>query len=161
VHDAKLRWTKDTLYKILAWAHDAPPAHPHSDVLRSILIGLDDDRLEKTRQINALERQLAHLVVRTPYVLLLLLPGINLVSSAELAGEQGPIDFYAHPNNITGRAGLMPCRYQSEGVDVQGPLRRGGNLKLRAVLLQIADNLVRHNDYYRARADRWTSAGKD
>jgi transposase len=161
LHDAKIRSTKDTLYKILAWANDAPPAHPHSAILQTILAGLDDDRLEKTKQISAVERQLAHLVVRTPYVLLLLLPGINIVSSAELAGEQGPINLYAHPNNITGRAGLMPCRYQSEGVDVQGSLRRAGNLKLRAVLLQIADNLVRHNDYYRARAARWSTAGKD
>ncbi len=161
LHDAKIRCTKDTLHNILAWADDAPPALPHSAILQTILDGLDDDRLEKTRQINDLERQLAHLVVRTPYVLLLILPGINIVSSAELAGELGPIELYAHPNNITGRAGLMPCRYQSEGVDVQGPLRRAGNLKLRAVLLQIADSLVRHNDYYRARAARWQTAGKD
>lgn len=161
VQDAKMRCNKDTLYKILAWANDAPPAHPHSAILRTIFSPLDDDRLEKTRQIHEVERQLAHLVVRTPYVLLLLLPGINIVSCAELAGEMGPISLYAHPNNITGRAGLMPCRYQSEHVDVQGPLRRAGNLKLRAVLLQIADNLVRHNDYYRARAARWQNAGRD
>jgi transposase len=158
---AKIRFSKATLYNILAWANDAPPSHPHSAILGAILAGLDDDRLEKTRQIKLVEGQLAHLVVRTPYILLLLLPGINIVSSAELAGELGPIHLYAHPNNITGRAGLMPCRYQSEGVDVQGSLRRAGNLKLRAVLLQIADNLMRHNDYYRAHAERWQSAGKD
>jgi transposase len=161
VDDGKIRCTKSTLHDIVAWANDAPPAHPHSDILRTILSGLDDDRLEKTRQINAVERQLAHLVVATPYIMLLILPGINIVSAAELAGELGPINLYAHPNNITGRAGLMPCRYQSENVDVQGPLRRAGNLKLRAVLLQIADNLIRHNDYYRARAARWETAGKD
>lgn len=161
VHDAKIRCTKGALHKILAWANDAPPAHPHSAILQTIITGLDDDRLEKTKQINDVERRLASLVVRTPYVLLLAIPGINIVSSAELAGELGPITLYANPNHITGRAGLVPCRYQSEGVDVQGPLRRAGNLKLRAVLMQIADNLVRHNDYYRARADRWQRINKD
>src|SRR6202022_2574331 len=88
-HDAKIRSTKNTLYKTPPWANEAPPAPPHSAILQTILSGLDDDRLEKTRPINALERQLAHLLVRTPYVLLLLLPGINIVSSAELAGELG------------------------------------------------------------------------
>jgi transposase len=161
LHDAQLRCTKDTVAKILAWAEDAPPAHPHGACLQPIVAALDDDRLEKTRQISAVERSLASLVARTPYVLLLAIPGINVVSAADLAGELGPITDYASANRITGRAGLMPCRYQSEGVDVQGPLRRSGNRRLRAVLLQIADNLVRHNDYYRARADRWQIADKD
>jgi transposase len=159
--DAKIRHLKGTLANILAWAKDAPPAHAHSATLQTILNGLDDDRLEKTKQISAIERQLCHLVVNTPYLILLILPGINIVSAAELAGEMGPITLYADANNITGRAGLMPCRYQSENVDVRGGIRRSGNLKLRAVLLQIADNLVRHNDYYRARAARWASAHKD
>jgi transposase len=149
------------VHKVLAWAHDAPPAHPHATVLQPIIAGLDDDRLEKTKQIHAVERQLASLVVRTPYVLLLAIPGINIVTIADLAGEMGPIGLYPHPNNITGRAGLVPCRYQSEDVDVQGPLRRAGNLRLRAVLMQTADNLVRHNDYYHARAERWQLLDKD
>ena len=37
------------------------------------------------RSIPALERDLAALLVQTPYVLLLSFPGINVVSAAELA----------------------------------------------------------------------------
>jgi transposase len=159
--EARIRSPKTIVYKILAWAQDAPAAHPHAAFLHHIIARLDDDRLEKTKQINDVERQLAGLLVRTPFVLLLAIPGINIVSSADLAGELGPIWHYANPNRITGRAGLAPCRYQSENVDVQGPLRRAGNLKLRAVLTQIADTLVRHNDYYRARAKRWQLRDKD
>lgn len=159
--EAKIRFLKNSVHKVLAWAHDAPPAHPDNACLLNIVAALDDDRLEKTRQIRAVERDLASLVVRTPYVLLLAIPGINIVSTADLAGELGPIVHYADANHLTGRAGLVPCRYQSDTVDVQGPLRRCGNRKLRAVLMQAADNLVRHNDYYRARAGRWQALGKD
>jgi transposase len=158
---ANLHCTKATIGQILAWANDAAPAHPHAAFLLPIICSLDDDRLDKIRQINAVERQLAGLVVRTPYFLLLAIAGINIVIIADLAGEAGPMNCYAHANNITGRAGLQPCRYQSEGVDVHGPLRRLGNLRLRAALMQTANSLIRHNHYYRARATRWQILGKD
>lgn len=161
-HQAQLRCQRDTFHKILAWAEQAPPTLGHTLERRRQLISLDDDRLAKTQQILELERDLAHLVVRTPYLLLLAIPGINIVTIADLAGELGPIPLYLNANAITGRAGLMPTRYQSDRVDCpNGPLRRRGNRRLRAVLMQTADNLVQCNHYCRARAERWTRAGKD
>ena len=59
----------------------------------------------------------AGLLVQTPYVLLMGIPGINVVSAAEFAGEMGPIERYATARAITGRAGLFPSRYQSDHVD--------------------------------------------
>ncbi len=119
---AALRCRRDTLDKILAWAEQAPPAAGHAPDRRRILASLDDDRLAKTQQILGLERDLAHLVVRTPYVLLLTIPGLNIVSIADLAGELGPMALYVNANAITGRAGLMPSRYQSDQVDcANGP----------------------------------------
>lgn len=150
------RFRRDTLHTVLAWAQQAPPAHPLSQVHQLLLSNLDDDRLAKAAQINALERRLAHLAVQTPYARLLALPGINLVTVADLAGELGPIVLYLNANAITGRAGLMPSRYQSDQVDhADGPLRRRGQRRLRGVLLQTADNLIRHNHYYKARAALW------
>src|SRR5262249_14900176 len=73
--EAGLRCRADTLHKILAWAQQAPPDAGHSLERRRILVRLDDDRLAKTQQILELERDLAHLVVHTPYVLLLVIPG--------------------------------------------------------------------------------------
>src|SRR5438552_1362791 len=138
------------------------PDRGHTPQRRRVLVSLDDDRLAKTQQILELERDLAHRVVHTPYLLLLAIPGINIVSVADLAGELGPIALYLNANAITGRAGLMPSRYQSDQVDcANGPLRRRGNRRLRAVLMQTADNLVQCNHYFRARADQWTRAGKD
>ncbi len=104
---------------------------------------------------------MAHLVVRSPYLLLLVIPGINIVSTADLAGELGPMENYANPNAITGRAALMPCRYQSDQVDSHGPLRRAGNRRLRGALMQIAENLVKKNQHFQAKATNWSKAGKD
>ena len=162
VAQAKIVCRRDTLHKLLAWSEQAPPGHPHSLDLRRILHSLDDDRRGKTQQILELERTLAHLVVRTPYVLLLAIPGINIVTVADLAGELGPMYFYLNANAITGRAGLMPSRYQSAEVDhANGPLRRRGHRRLRAVLMQTVDNLVACNHYFHARAELWYRAGKD
>jgi transposase len=159
---AGLRCRPETFHKVLAWAEQAPPDAGHAPDRRRILACLDDDRLAKTQQILELERDLAHLVVHTPYVLLLAIPGINSVTIADLAGELGPMTFYVNANAITGRAGLMPARYQSDQVDrADGPLRRRGNRRLRAALMQAADNLVQCHHYFGARAEQWARAGKD
>jgi len=162
VDEAGIRCRASTLHKILAWASTAPPAHPLIDSVRRIIRDLDDDRTAKTRQILALERSIAHGLVRTPYVRLLIIPGINIVSAADLAGEMGPITHYASPNAITGRAGLVPSRYQSDLVDLaNGSLIRSANRRLRTALMQIADNLVVCNHYFHAKADLWRAAHKD
>jgi transposase len=158
---ANLACQQATLHKVLAWAEQAPPGHPQPLPLRHILQALDDDRLAKTQEIRGLEGALAHLVVGTPYVLLLAIPGINVVTIADLAGELGPITCYRNANAITGRAGLAPSRYQSDLVDCHGPLRHRGHRRLRAVLMQTADNLVHCNHYFRARAEQWRRLGKD
>src|SRR5262249_12372252 len=140
----------------------AAPGHPQVEWQRRILGDLEDDRLAKIQQIQALERTIAGFLVRTPYALLLIIPGINVVSAADLAGELGPIAHYANANAITGRAGVVPGRYQSDRVDLpDGPLLRRGNRRLRTALLQIADNLVACNHYFRARAELWQAACQD
>jgi transposase len=160
--EAGVRCRPATLRKVLAWAQSAPASHPQAECLRRLLISLEEDRLSKTRQIQELEGSCASLLVRLPYVLLLAIPGLNVVSAADLAGEMGPPAHYANANGITGRAGLMPTRYQSDRVDrPDGPLRRSANRRLRAALLQIAENLVVNNHHFQARAFLWRQAGKD
>jgi transposase len=158
---AQLRCRAETFHKILVWAKQAPPGHPQPLDLRRRLGTLDEDRLLKTQQILELERELAHHLVHTPYCRLLMIPGINVVSAADLAGELGPMAFYLNANGITGRAGLMPSRYQSDQVDHAGALVRRGNRRLRAVLMQAAENLVHCNQHFRARAQSWQRADKD
>src|SRR5207248_10029384 len=99
-------------------------------------------------EIQGLEREIASLLVRTPYVLLMSVPGVNVVSAAEYAAEMGPICNSANAHCITGRAGLYPCRYQSDQVDRSGRLVKCANRKLRFALMQIADNLISCNHYF-------------
>jgi len=150
-----------TLATIHAWALDAPSGHPQTSLLRTCLIHLDDDRLQKTKEIRRLDQDIATLLTTTPYILLLSIPGINVVSAADLAGEMGPIEHYANPNRITGRAGLRPARYQSDEVDRPGRLQRCANRRLRAALLQIADHLTHCNDYFLGKTERWHRLAKD
>jgi hypothetical protein len=82
------------------------------------------------------------------------IPGINVVSAAELAGEMGPITRYANANAITGRCGLYPSRHQSDQTDNdRGPIIRQANRRIRCALMRIADSLVCHCAYYRGLAD--------
>ena len=158
----KVRFQERTLETVVAWAKNAAAADVAGDLHRQIALANEDDRARKTLEIFALERDIAHRLVQTPYVLLMSFPGINVVSAADFAGEMGPVENYAHHRGITGRAGLFPSRYQSDRVDhADGPLVRRANRALRAVILGIADNLMLCNVHFRQLAGLWKLAGKD
>lgn len=151
-----------TLERVLAWARDAEAGGELPEVRQLVFRDLEHGRSTMVRQIARVERELARCLVRTPYVLLLAIPGINVTSAAELAGELGPISSYAGARQITGRAGLYPRRYQSDEVDhANGPLVRSGNRAVRRALMQIADNLVRCNHHFRESSARWLGQKKD
>jgi transposase len=158
----QVRFQQRTLDTVLVWAQNAAAADQAAELHRHIALAYEDDRHQKTQQILTLERDIAHRLVQTPYVLLMSFPGINVVSAADFAGEMGPIENYANPRAITGRAGLFPARYQSDRVDrANGPLVRRGNRALRAAILGIADNLRLCNLRFRMLSGAWKAAGKD
>jgi hypothetical protein len=147
---------------VLDWADQAAPGDVAADQHRRIALAYYRDRQQKSQEIHALERDIAARLVRTPYVLLLSFPGINVVSAADFAGEAGPIENYANPKSLTGRAGLRPSRYQSDEVDkANGPLVRNANRSLRAAILGIADNLIVCNHHFGVLATQWAAQGKD
>lgn len=157
----EVRFQQRSLQKVIAWAEQAAPPDPDALLQQRILTDLDDDRRGKVRQIQALELEVAASLARTPYVLLMAIPGINVVSAGELAGEMGPISHYANANAITGRAGLFPSRHQSDAVDRQGKIVRSANKRLRAALLRIADNLLSVNSYFKGQRALWGSKRVD
>jgi transposase len=159
----KVRHQLRTIDKVLAWAAQAAD-DPIQDGPMHHAIWTDLHELYQLvqRKIAVLERQLAGDLVQTPYVRLLAIPGINVVSAAELVAEMGPISAYANANAITGRAGLFPSRYQSDQTDHDsGSLVRHANRRLRYVLMRVADNLARHCHYYRGQADVDQARGVD
>jgi transposase len=162
LRQAGIRFQQRTVQTVLDWAAQAAPGDVAASQHRRIALALCEDRQRKTLEIQALERDMAARLVQTPYVLLLSFPGINVVSAADFAGEMGPIEHYANPRSITGRAGLRPSRYQSDQVDcANGPLVRHCNRSLRAAILRIADNLIVCNHHFQHLATLWKSQGKD
>jgi transposase len=156
LRDEKIHFQSRTVERIVAWSANAADADPMASHLSRIWQALYDDWQAKSLQLDRIECEMAETLVKTPYLLLLSLPGINVVSAADLAGEMGPIEHYAHARAITGRAGLFPSRYQSDTVDrADGPLAKHRNARLRAALLRVAENLVKCNTYYRSQAQLW------
>jgi hypothetical protein len=162
LREAKLRFHARTVEKVVTWSGNAAAADPLAVHVARVWQALHDDWQAKTVQITRLERELAEILVKTPYLLLLSHPGINVVSAAELAGELGPIEHYAHARAISGRAGLFPVRYQSDQVDhADGPLAQHANARLRAAWLRVADNLLKCNAHFRGKFQQWRQRGVD
>jgi transposase len=155
LRENKVRVQARTIEKVLEWAAQASRDHIEDGPLHhAIWTDLDELYQHSRRKIVDQERELAHVLVGTPYIRLLAIPGINVVSAAELAGEMGPITNYVNANAITGRSGLYPSRHQSDQTDRNsGPIIRRANRRLRCALMRIADNLVGHCAYYRAKAE--------
>jgi transposase len=159
---AKVRSHRPTLNKIVAWARSAPLADEPVSLHRRFFTEFDADRRAKLQLIRAIESDLAEPLSQTPYVLLLSIPGINVVSAAEFAGEMGPINRYVKARAISGRAGLCPSRYQSDAVDhPNGPLVRLANHDLRRAILIIADNLIRCNEHFGVLVAGWRLKNAD
>jgi transposase len=163
LRENNLRHQVRTLDKVLSWASQAAGNSIHDGPIHhAIWTDLHEIYQHFQQRIFALERELAGDLVQTPYIRLLAIPGINVVSSAELAGEMGPIAHYANANAITGRSGLYPSRHQSDQTDNDsGPIIRQANRRLRCVLMRIADNLACHCVYYRGQADVDEARGVD
>ena len=155
------KFQSPTLDKLLAWARQAAATDEDAAWRQRVWTELDETRQHLERQITRLELDIAELLVKTPYLWLLLLPGINVVSAADLAGEMGPIEHYANANAITGRAGLFPARWQSDEGDVTGSLVRCANRRLRAALMNIADNLTKCNPFFIGQSLVWEKADVD
>lgn len=151
-----IRFRRPTLERIVAWAASAAAPDPLAVLLHQIWCELDDLRQKMSEQIQVSERKMAEFLAQTPYVLLLSVSGINVVTAAELAGEAGPIELYPSAEAIKGRAGLFPSRYQSDEVDhSDGALARNGNRRLRCALMRIAGCLIDHHPQYRGLSEKW------
>ena len=150
-----------TLERAVAWAANAAAHDEMATAYARVWQTLLRDWKAKQAEILELERDLASLLVQTPYLLLLSYPGISVVSAAELAAETGPMENYASPRAISGRAGLFPSRYQSDQVDRGGNLSRYRNARMRAAWMLVAANMVKCNMYWQAKVARWNVGGAE
>lgn len=154
---AKVRFQTRTIERIVTWAPTAAEPSPLAELHTQQWRQLNEVRRLFDGQIVAAEQEMAGFLVKTPYILLLSVTGINVVSAARLAGEAGPIEHYASARAINGRAGLYPSRYQSDEVDhADGQLVRQCNRKLRGAAMLVAENLIKCHPYYRGLSALWS-----
>ena len=144
-----MRMMRPTINRLLAWAADAPSPDPGGALNRRIW----GDSVRLIEHIGSdilrYERDLVSYLVQTPFVLLLGMSGINVVSASGYGSEAGPITHYIKPSHLNGRAGLFPSRYQSDETDcADGPMVGGRNARLRDAVMEIVTNLILHNDYF-------------
>lgn len=160
--ETKVRFQSRTIERIVAWAGTAAEPSELAAMHTRQWQQLDQVRRLFEEQIAASEREMAGFLVKTPYVLLLSVTGINVVSAARLAGEAGPIEHYVSARAINGRAGLYPARYQSDEVDrADGRLVRQCNRKLRGAAMLVAENLIKCHPYYRGLSALWAQQKVD
>ena len=156
LNKTKVRFQTRTIERIVAWASTAAEPSELATMHTRQWQQLNEVRRLFDEQIVAVEQEMAGFLVKTPYILLLSVTGINVVSAARLAGEAGPIEHYASARAINGRAGLFPSRYQSDEVDhADGSLVRQCNRKLRGAAMLVAENLIKCHPYYRGLSALW------
>jgi transposase len=158
----KVRFQTRTIERVVAWAGAAAEPSELAEIHTRQWRQLNDARQLFDEQVAAAEREMAGFLVKTPYVLLLSVTGVNVVSAARLAGEAGPIEHYASARAINGRAGLYPSRYQSDEVDhAGGALVRQCNRQLRGAAMLVAENLIKCHPYYRGLSALWAQRKVD
>jgi transposase len=156
LNETKVRFQTRTIERIVAWAGVAAEPSELAAMHTRQWRELNEVRLLLSQQVLASEREMAGFLAKTPYVLLLSVTGINVVSAARLAGEAGPIEHYASAGAMKGRAGLHPSQYQSDEVDrPDGALVRQCNRKLRGAAMLVAENLIKCHPYYRGLSSLW------
>jgi len=162
LQQTKIRFQMRTIERIVAWSRTAAEPSELAWMHTAQWRQLNQVRQLFDQQIVAVEREMAGFLVKTPYLLLLSVTGINIVSAARLAGEAGPIEHYASAAAINGRAGLYPSRYQSDEVDhADGTLVRQCNRKLRGAAMLVAENLIKCHPYYRGLSALWAQQKVD
>jgi transposase len=158
----KVRFQKPTIERIVAWAATAAESCELATIHTRQWRQLNELRQLFDQQVLAAEQEMAGFLVKTPYVLLLSVTGLNVISAGRLAGEAGPIEHYASARAINGRAGIYPSRYQSDEVDrADGALVRQCNRRLRGAAMLVADNLIKCHSYYRGLSALWAQRKVD
>jgi transposase len=113
---------------------------------------------ELTREVDALERELAVLVqAQSPR--LLEVPGIGVLTAAKLVAEVAGIERFASPAKLARMAGAAPIP-ASSGARHRQRLDRGGNRQLNAALHRIAITQARCYPPARLYLERKLSEGK-
>lgn len=145
-HNLKLR---QTTIESLLYAAEESVSKP-MDSLSSELFLLKQklkDYEWHTRNIKAYEQEIERVFVETDGLLLLTVPGIGLVTGAEIYCEMGDLSHYSSASQLIKKAGTNPVVKQSGlGGGYYGRISKQGNANLRSAVYYAGKSLSVHNE---------------
>lgn len=156
------RLSPEDAHNLLAWTKQAlnPQSSVNStrqDILQSLILDLK----HLCENIRKLEISILGYLVQTPAALLLTIDYIGPIRAAEFAGELTPLDQYPTSRALIKGAGLDATRKKSVLSESKNhPISKKGSRNLRYITVDIADALMKHNDYFSQFADNLIDRGK-
>lgn len=114
-----------------------------------------------TKNIQTYEKEIERLFIQTNGVLLLTVPGIGLVTAAEIFCEIGDLTHFTNASQLIKKAGTNPVIKQSgPGAGYAGRISKQGNANLRRAVYNAGRSLSIHNKALKPFATRLRDKGK-
>lgn len=114
-----------------------------------------------TQTIQSYEKEIERILVNTNGLLLLTVPGIGLVTAAEIYCEMGDLTHYTSANQLIKKAGTNPVIKQSgKGEGYRGRISKQGNANLRRAVYTAGKSLSVHNEALKPFYTRLKEKGK-
>jgi transposase len=163
-HNLKIR--KTTIEKLL-YAASESVSKPLED-LSSELFLLNQklkDYEWHSQTIRAYEQEIERIFIETDGLYLLTVPGIGLVTAAEIYCEMGDLTHYTNANQLIKKAGTNPTVKQSGPTEgYYGRISKQGNANLRRAVYNAGRSLSVHNEalkpFYTRLKEKGKKAGK-
>lgn len=100
-----------------------------------------------TQNIQTYEQEIERIFINTDGLFLLTVPGIGLVTAAEIYCEMGDLTHYTSANQLIKKAGTNPVIKQSgKGEGYHGRISKQGNANLRRAVYSAGKSLSIHNE---------------
>ncbi|AST90630.1 IS110 family transposase [Sutcliffiella cohnii] len=114
-----------------------------------------------TENIKAYEQEIERIFIDTDGLLLLTVPGIGLVTAAEVYCEMGDLSHYTSASQLIKKAGTNPTIKQSgPEKGYYGQISKQGNANLRRAVFNAGKTLSTHNEALRPFYKRLKENGK-
>lgn len=159
-HNLKLR--KTTVDKLLYAANESisKPISELSSELFLLKQKLKDYEWH-TQNIETYEKEIERIFMNTDGLLLLTVPGIGLITAAEIYCEMGDLSLYTSASQLIKKAGTNPIIKQSgSSKGYFGRISKQGNANLRSAVYNAGRTLSIHNDALKPFYTRLKEKGK-
>ena len=114
-----------------------------------------------TQTIRDYEAEIERIFIQTDGVLLLTVPGIGLITAAEIYSEMGDLSHYSNAGQLIKKAGTNPTIKQSGASQgYYGRISKQGNAHLRSAVYNAGRSLCVHNERLKPFSNRLKENGK-